>query len=295
MRALSILIPTYNDVCLTLVTDLHRQAEQAGCDFEIIVADDGSTDTAVIQANRPINRLSHCRYIERRENVGRAAIRNFLVHEAQYDWLLFIDGDMMVRHDDFLQRYISSPTDGIIYGGVTVSQWQSDNLRSLYEHHAAPQHTVTQRQREPYFDFHTANFMASRQLMLQHPFDIRFRHYGYEDVFFGKQMQQLHISIIHIDSPLSFERFETNEQFLKKTEEGLRTLYLFREELKGYSRLLELFHAPFSPILVPLLAVWHRLFSSLEHSNLTGSHPSLLLFSLYKLGYFARLHYSSTT
>ena len=55
-NALSILIPTYNYCCLSLVESLHAQATaQDGLSFEILVADDGSTDTATVTANRAIS------------------------------------------------------------------------------------------------------------------------------------------------------------------------------------------------------------------------------------------------
>lgn len=120
--------------------------------------------------------------------------------------------------------------------------------------------------------------------MLQHPFDERFRHYGYEDVLFGKQLRQHAIPIHHLDNPLSFERFEPNEAFVSKTEEGLRTLFLFRHELQGYSRMLDMprcLHAP--------LRLWHRMFKNSERRNLCSPRPSLLLFKLYKAGYFLSL------
>ena len=289
MKQISILIPTYNVVCTTLVGELHRQAETLETDYEIIVTDDGSTQSACIMANQSINELSHCRYLVRQENVGRAAIRNFLACEAQYPWLLFIDSDMVVCRQDYLLKYACSACDSIVYGGVTIGALQPGNLRSMYEKTAEPEHTLTCRQQAPYHDFHTANFMASRELMLTHPFDQRFRHYGYEDVLFGKHMEQQGIPILHIDNPLSFEHFETNADFLSKTEEGLRTLYQFRTELKGYSRLLDSpLSNPYFP-LRPLLWLWHKLLGSWERRNLTGQHPSLLLFRLYKLGYYITL------
>ena len=41
MKELSVLIPTYNDLCTELVTTLQQQAEKLGTSYEIIVADDG--------------------------------------------------------------------------------------------------------------------------------------------------------------------------------------------------------------------------------------------------------------
>ena len=292
MKDISILIPTYNGICTKLVSDLQRQAANTGMAYEIIVADDGSTDTACIEANRAINALAHCRYVERPENVGRAAIRNFLASQAIHPWLLFIDSDMTVCRDDYLLHYADTDDvqyDAIHYGGVTIGQLIPGNLRAMYEKAVEHEHTPEQRRLSPYHDFHTANFMVPRQLMLQYPFDERFQHYGYEDVLFGKQMEQHAIAIIHIDNPLSFEVFETNADFVSKTEEGLRTLHQFRDELQGYSRLLTVSSSSLVSLLRPLIRLYHRLSGKIIRYKLTGSHPSLFLFKLYKLGYFLSL------
>ena len=79
INSLSILIPTYNNVCFELVKTLQAQAALlSDFEYEILVADDGSTDLSTITANRKINEIENCRYIEREKNVGRSAIRNFL-------------------------------------------------------------------------------------------------------------------------------------------------------------------------------------------------------------------------
>jgi hypothetical protein len=128
--------------------------------------------------------------------------------------------------------------------------------------------------------------MAPKQLMTEYPFDLRFRHYGYEDVLFGMTLESHRIPIYHLDNPLSFEVFEENEQFLNKTEEGLRTLYTFRHELKDGSRLLQrMEHLGW---IIPLLRLFHQATKKLERRILLR-HPSLFLFSLYRLGYFATL------
>jgi len=286
MKQISILIPNYNGICTTLVSELHKQAEELGIDYEVIVADDGSTQADCVRANYSINELSHCRYLVRQENVGRAAIRNFLASESQYEWLLFIDSDMVIRRADFLRKYCYAPDNPVIVGGVTIGNPQEGNLRSMYEMAAADAHTVEKRCSHPYHDFHTANFLIRRELMLAHPFDLRFRHYGYEDVLLGKQLQQLGIPILHIDNPLSFEVFESNDHFVSKTEEGLRTLFTFQEELQGYSHLLDLSSHWWFPLVRPLVRLWHHCFGQWERKRLTGNRPSLLLFRLYKTGYF---------
>ena len=287
--ALSILIPTYNDLCVNLVDELRQQAEETGIAFEILVADDGSTDTDIIRENSEITQWEHCHYLRQAENIGRAAIRNFLAKEAHYDWLLFIDSDMSMVRTDYLSEYISMEGADVIDGGVAIggdADALKGNLRYRYEKAAEHEHTVEIRQQNPYRDFHTANFLIRRDLMLTHPFDERFRYYGYEDVLFGKQLRGDHIAITHIDNPMGFCTFESNPDFVAKTEEGLRTLRQFRDELRGYSRLITLVEGIHLPIIISLIRCWHRLFGKWERKNLCGSHPSLRLFSLYKLGYF---------
>ena len=282
MKELSILIPTFNDPCSTLVRNLQQQAEELGITYEILVADDGSTQQNILAENRSINALPHCQLIERKVNAGRASIRNFLAQQARYAWLLFIDSDMVVCRNDYLRKYASCEETSIVDGGVVIGPCKRGNLRSLYEKAAESKHTKEEREKSPYHDFHTANFMIRRTLMLDHPFDERFRNYGYEDVLFGKALEQAAIPILHIDNPMSFEIFEENEHFVSKTEEGLRTLYQFRHELKGYSRLLDrVQHLSPTPI-----RWWHKLFGSIERRNLTGKHPSLWVFNIYKIGYF---------
>jgi len=291
MKDISILIPTYNHVCVELVSTLQQQASQLPISYEIIVADDGSTLAPTIEGNKAINEYTNSRYIELPENIGRAAIRNFLVKKASQPWLLFIDSDMVVRHPDFLRRYVETPNEEAVWdGGINVggdAKLLSHNLRYQYERANEHLHTADRRQQEPYRDFHTANFMVSRQLMTKCPFDLRFRHYGYEDVLFGMQLEKRHIPINHIDNPLSFEVFEENEQFLSKTEEGLRTLYTFRQELKAGSRLLQ--RVEHLGWLMPLLRLYHQTTNKLERRFLLR-HPSLFLFSLYRLGYYATLN-----
>lgn len=286
MKNLSILIPTYNDVCCQLVNDLQSQAAALGIDYEIIVADDGSTDEAVLRQNRTINALSYCRLLERGMNSGRAVIRNVLVNEARYPWLLFIDSDMTVCRTDFIERYVSTVGD-VVYGGLVIRHTTRQNLRARYELSRASEHTLERRRQSPYHDFHTANFMIRRDLMLTHPFDERFSRYGYEDVLLGKTLQMNAIGIEHIDNPLSFEIFESNAAFVSKTEEGLQTLYSFRHELRGYSRMIDFTEQ--HPVVSVLIRCWHHIAKKWERRHLSSNAPTLCVFTLYRLGYFLSL------
>ena len=175
INTLSILIPTYNNVCFELVRSLQAQASllsvsSSDFKYEIIVADDGSTDKSTIEGNRLINTLPHCRYIEREKNVGRAAIRNFLAKEAEYPWLLFIDSNMNVINDEYLANYQKEEESDVIYGGYQIKRDAETqehlkyNLRYIFELAGVQNGDYRLRQINPYGDFHTSNFIAQRSI-----------------------------------------------------------------------------------------------------------------------------------
>jgi len=146
------------------------------------------------------------------------------------------------------------------------------------------------RRKAPFLSFHTANFMVRRDIMLSHPFDERFRKYGYEDVLFGKRLKQDGVTIGHIDNTLSFEVFETNGDFMDKTEEGLHTLYEFRHELEGYSTLLDIQKKTDRLGLSWAIRSLHRLWGKSVRRNLTGDSPDIRLFNIYKLGFYLSIN-----
>jgi hypothetical protein len=150
-------------------------------------------------------------------------------------------------------------------------------------------HTAEERRKRPFMHFHTCNFLISKSLMQQYPFDERFHHYGYEDVLYGKRLRQAGIRIVHPDNPAGFFDYEDNAHFVSKTEEGLRTLHEFRSDLRGYSQMLTFVDGIHISAVKSVIRLWHRLFGTWERRNLCSEKPSLRLFKLYKLGYFLTL------
>lgn len=301
---LSILLPSYNNVCVSLVQVLQRQADalRGKLDkpfrYEIIVADDGSTDAACIDANRVIGDMLHCRYLRMEQNVGRAQIRNVLISESRGDYVLLIDSDLFLCDDNYLYKYATSTAD-VVYGGTRIggeglamvdneanTENLKGNLRYIYEKKAEPSHRAAFRQLRPNQEISVCNLYARRDIMEAHPFDSRFKAYGYEDVLFGKRLAESGIEVTHIDNPVLINEFEPNSVFVKKTEEAILTLCRFEQDLEGYSNLKTKVTTLGRYIPLSLFRLWHRIMKNKEKRNLTGSKPSLLLFKLYKLGFF---------
>ena len=125
--------------------------------------------------------------------------------------------------------------------------------------------------------------------MLSVPFDERIRNYGYEDVLLGKELKENKISILHISNPLTLNNYESNRDFLNKTREGLQTLKVFSNELRGYSCLLTISERISSFHIKWLIKLYWKLSQKHLEKKLTGETPSLTTFSIYKLGYFISL------
>lgn len=286
---ISILIPAYNYKCVNLITGLQEQARKLKINYEIIVADDGSTDKDAVAENKRINSIPNCKYIIREENTGRAKIRNFLTSVSQYEWLLFMDCDMELPNGFFLKTYLDNRDADIVDGGISIGGNRNDlknNIRYLYENSSAPKHTAEARANNPYKSFRTTNFMVRREIALLYPFDERFRYYGYEDVLFGKQLKKARISIKHIDNPMMLTDYESNQVFISKTEEAMRTLSTFRNDLRGYSQIITAAECLNNNHLSVLLKIWHKIMGKWERKKLTGSKPWLCLFNIYRLGYY---------
>ena len=199
---------------------------------------------------------------------------------------------MSINKHDFLKTYISNITFDVVYGGYILKKYNNDlrgNLRYKYELKSQPSHTTINRKKNPYKDFHTSNFMVKKSIMQEIPFDEKFRQYGYEDVFWGKQLKMKNYKINHIDNPVVFNTFEDNDSFLRKTDEGIRTLYTHRKDLNNYSRIIDCYNYLQKLHMNNFVVLLFNILNKIIKRNLLGTNPSLFLFKLYRLGYYCKL------
>ncbi len=109
---LSILIPAYNHDLTDLVKDLWNQASESGIPYEILVVDDNSS-TGLRSRLQALTAMSHVRYLQLEENIGRSRIRNMLAGEARFENLLYIDADARITTGDYLSTYIGSLEENV--------------------------------------------------------------------------------------------------------------------------------------------------------------------------------------
>lgn len=289
---LSILIPTYNYDCTKLVRDLQVQANCAGIDYEIIVADDASPLYAFREKNREINALPHCRLVELPENVGRARIRNRLADEARFEWLLFMDADAEVISDTFIVDYLKHTDADVVCGGLCHADTLPSpevSLRYAYEKRADKRRAACYRAQRPYEQFTPFNFMIRREVFLCIRFDERITEYGHEDTLFGIELGRRGVDVRHIDNPLRHVGLEGNEHFLEKTRAALRNLASLEDAMQGHSSLLRLYTSLRRCGMDGLVARWFVRREQRLTGRLVEGDSSIRLFFAYKLGYYCLL------
>lgn len=197
-------------------------------------------------------------------------------------------------HDAQAERAVPRRSNApVIVGGLYHAPACADPTRALrfrYEHESDRSRSAAQRSLKPYMEFSTFNFMIRSDIFRTLRFDEQCREYGYEDALFGLALQRRDIPILHIDNALLHTGLDTNVQFLGKTEAALRTLAALAPELRECSRVHRLFARLKRYVLAPLLRAAYRLCGKPLRRRLEKSaRPSLRLFALYKLIYYASL------
>ncbi|MDY0780183.1 glycosyltransferase family A protein [Tenacibaculum sp. IB213877] len=278
-------MPTYNYNAYFLVEEIHKQLLETNNVFEIICVDDGS-QSSLNSENNKINNLSSSRFIELTENIGRSAIRNLLIKESNFNWLLFLDADGFPVSDNFIQDYIEIIKNNLfkpkVFCGGRKHRDLKNSLRTSFGI-KREEVLVEKRKKEPYRYFFTSNFLATREIFNEVNFYENLTTYGYEDYFIGKQLEKQGIKVVHIDNPVFHEQIEDNEAFIEKTKQGLENLMFLKKNFPEDFRqmkLLKVFNFFEQTFLIHFLKNKHIYFAK------KAVETSLLIyFDLFRISY----------
>lgn len=198
---LSIIIPTHNRADI-LKTCLEKLVAQQGVDFEVIVVDDGSTDSTESEMSNfqcPISN-SNCKdFIYIRQKASHQAVaRNRGVQASTGDIIVFIGDDIFVEPEFLMKhhdRHTEYPDENIVVLGHTTwdpalpinaymrfledSGWQF-GYRFLNPGMIG--------RAEPYKFFYTSNISLKRSFFEKEKFNEDFVFYGWEDIELGYRL-----------------------------------------------------------------------------------------------------------
>ena len=241
MKSLSICIPIYNFNCIGSIKILCKQISSLKLNAEILVIDDAS--------DVKLNELSNFNnpfytYEKLSKNIGRSKIRNLLVEKSRFDYILFLDGDSGIP-ENFIKNYlqnIESNPNSVICGG-RIHEVELKNTGKLrYNYGVKFEDTKSsERSKKPYYSFMTNNFISPKAVLKNTPFNEELTKYGQEDTFFGYELKNNYVKIIHIDNPVFHLDLETNLEFIEKTKFSIENLILLKTkypEFIEFSKLL---------------------------------------------------------
>jgi glycosyltransferase involved in cell wall biosynthesis len=247
---------------LTLVATTHERPDalaavfetvraQSAAPDELIVADDGSGPATAALIQSLASRASYPVQHVRQEHLGfRAArLRNLAIAHATGDYLVFIDGDMLL-HPQFIadHRRCARPgaftqgmripldaatTEQVLASGMSGTQLYTRGRRMLYARHSPPLAVLTRRLANGFIAIKSCNQGFWRaDLVAVNGFDedfvgwgsedkelcARLRHYGVarQTLLFGGIAFHLH------HPPASRERHVDNEKLLALTRKERR-------------------------------------------------------------------------
>ncbi|MEM6687095.1 MAG: glycosyltransferase [Bacteroidota bacterium] len=294
---LSILIPTYNYDISTLVETVHAQAVNTGITFEIVCLDDHSSNQEMIQKNERINGFTHASYTVLAENIGRSRIRNTLAQKASYDWLLFLDADVIPVESDFITTYVHSISDEkeVIYGGILYQEEkpkQENVLRWIYGKQREAL-SVQEREKNVYLRFLTLSFLIKKTVFEKVKFNEAIPNARHEDTLFAHDLKHAKIHMTHIHNPVYHLGLDTSKEFIRKSMESVEVLLPFlKEGLLQYNdiKITRIFGRVKKFGIHRTLSLLYLGFGSFFERNLLSSNPSMFIFDFYRLTYLCYLH-----
>ncbi len=286
---LSILIPVYNQDVYSLVKSLHDQLMSLEHNFEILCLDDASSQTHT--NNSKIHTLEHCKYELLDNNIGRSAIRNKLAEMANYEYLLFIDSDMLVIDDTFIQKYLSvCQSYDVVYGGIKYLNTCLDQKRLLRWKYGLERESLSVENRnfKPYISAKFCNLLIRKKVFTDIQFDEQIKVYGHEDTLFSLEMQSLKLKLLHIDNPLLHDGLEDSSIYLNKVEIASINLKKIAElhpnnillksiPLLSTYKLLKRYN------FIIIYKIIYLLFAKGIERNLLSTKPNIRLLDFYKL------------
>ena len=240
---LSVCIPVYRYDVRPLARELLRQVTAHGLAAEVMVYDDASP-TDEDWGQDELRRLPGLTYVQLPANLGRAGIRNRMATAARFDHLVLLDADGGVA-PDFLPRYVAAltgylarstvvgrPVELVITGGRTYAPAPPADP-ALYLHWwygtRRESRSLTRRETAGWLGFQSNNFLATRSLLLAHPFPTDHVGYGHEDTLWGQRFIGTDVHLYHLDNPVVHLGLEAAAVFLAKQREAVGNLRRLRE------------------------------------------------------------------
>lgn len=271
-----------------MLTALSLQIKSLDADVEIIVFDDGSTVHHM--SNKTVCGKMGFEHIENKENLGRVASRKKLAEMSRYQYLLFIDADMIPKNATFLKKYLdfALTQTQVVFGGYAYEKDGNNKNLLRYKYGIKREEKKAAiRTKRPFKNIYSGNVLIKKEIFLKTNL-VNDNRYGLDCVF-SASMKNLKINPIHIDNETHHKGIESNVVFLKKAREGAKTIsWLYENNEITYrdNGLVYVFNIIQKTGLVGLFKLIGKIAIKPIENLLSKNKAPLFLFDLYRLYYF---------
>lgn len=237
----SVVIPTWNraETLRLVLESLARQRFKEP--YEVLVCDSNSTDgTKEMVESLSVN--YSLRYLCK-ENNGRSGARNLGIKEAQGEYILFTDADI-IAHEDLITEHIKAheqfkchyKSAKVSYTAVVGCEIRVKDLAELQHLHSHPdkRHEIHAPHRKilPWYFFLTGNASVSRNVFEKTGgFDESFQGYGMEDLELGYRISKAGIPIVYNRKAINYHLHPVTleERFKLKRQSGISLVYFYKK------------------------------------------------------------------
>ena len=217
---LSICIPTYNTDCSELLDILAKQIAQLEETVEVLVCDDFSAD--YVRKNQKACEQNGFFFFENQSNLGSISTRINLAKKSSFNWLLFVDSDMLPRTDEYLTKYTNFIThykvNIAIGGSCYANEIKPFNLRLRYGRNRE-EISTKKRQLNPYNSILFGNVLIKKELFNEVFDDFKDQAYG-EDIYLSSFLKSLNKDVVHLQNETYHLGLENNREFVKKIQKS---------------------------------------------------------------------------
>lgn len=217
---LSICIPTYNTDCSELLDILEEQIAQLEETVEVLVCDDFSTDD--VRKNQEACERNGFSFFENQSNLGSISTRIKLAKNSSFNWLLFIDADMLPKTDEYVIKYTNFVTfnnaDVAIGGCCYANEIKPFSLRLRYGRNRE-EISAEKRQLNPYNSILFGNILIKKELFSEVFNDFQDNAYG-EDIYLSSSLKSLNKDVVHLPNETYHLGLENNREFVKKIQKS---------------------------------------------------------------------------
>ena len=268
---------------------MQKQLEKAEISFEVLCYDN-SKDSTYESENENLNALRGVTYKLNLTHIGRSQNRNKLARDAQYDKLLFLDGDSEITNKNFINNYLkAAEKHAVVCGGTAYGEKPTDPNKILRWQYGKAREELSAELRnlDPNNSFSSFNFLIKTEAFDLVNFNNQLTQYGHEDTLFGIDLKNEGYTVHHINNSLMHLGLDYNELFLEKTRSALDNLkHLVAGGYLGKDiKIVKWYLAVSKSGLKPVVNKMYNFYCKTWEKNLCGANPNLRIFDFYKLGY----------